>query len=281
MAGVVVIFDFDQTIIDCECDDWVVEEMGATQLFNQLLPTMPWNSLMDRIMAEFHSQGKTTEEIAECLKRIPLHPQIITAIKSAHAHGCDLRILSDANVFYIETIFKHHGLMEYFSEIHTNLSFVDEEGKLKIFPHHDFTSSPHGCSLCPPNMCKSIVMKQMQSSASVEGRRFIYIGDGSGDFCPSLKLGERDQVMPRKNFPLWELICKNSMLIKASVHEWSDGEGLERVLLHLINTISIEENNSSNYPQLISVDCKFGTIPNSIRENTFLITSQFPTAAKD
>ena len=36
---------------------------------------------------ELHSQGKTMGEIAECLKRAPLHPRIISAIKSAHASG--------------------------------------------------------------------------------------------------------------------------------------------------------------------------------------------------
>lgn len=46
MAGVVIVFDFDKTIIDCDSDNWVVDELGATDLFNQLLPTMPWNSLM-------------------------------------------------------------------------------------------------------------------------------------------------------------------------------------------------------------------------------------------
>lgn len=46
MAGVVVVFDFDKTIIDIDSDNWVVDELGATDLFNQLLPTMPWNSMM-------------------------------------------------------------------------------------------------------------------------------------------------------------------------------------------------------------------------------------------
>lgn len=46
MAGIVVVFDFDKTIIDVDSDNWVVDELGATDLFNQLLPTMPWNSLM-------------------------------------------------------------------------------------------------------------------------------------------------------------------------------------------------------------------------------------------
>lgn len=64
---------------------------------------------------------------------------------------CDLRIVSDANYFFIETILEHFGIRECFNEINTNPNFVDKEGRLRISPHHDF---PHGCKLCPPNMCK-------------------------------------------------------------------------------------------------------------------------------
>ncbi|XP_077217154.1 thiamine phosphate phosphatase-like protein [Tasmannia lanceolata] len=267
MAGIVVVFDFDKTIIDCDSDNWVVNELGATQLFNELLPTMPWNSLMDRMMKELHSMGKTIEEIAECLRRAPLHPQIIRSIKSAYALGCDLRIVSDANFFFIETILKHHGLFDYFSEINTNPTFVDEDGKLRIFPFHDFNSSPHGCNLnsCSLNICKGVVIERIQASVSAERKkRIIYLGDGKGDFCPALKLGEGDYVMPRKNFPLWDLICSCPPLsLKAEVHEWSNAEELETVLLHLIRTISTEENSTN---LLLSVDCEFETFPVSSHE---------------
>ena len=67
---------------------------------------------------------------------------------------CDLRILSDANQFFIEKILEHHGLLGCFSKIYTNPSFVDEEGRLRILPYYDSTLSPHGCSLCPSNLCK-------------------------------------------------------------------------------------------------------------------------------
>ncbi|KAJ4717924.1 Inorganic pyrophosphatase [Melia azedarach] len=261
MAGIVVIFDFDKTIIDCDSDNFVVDELGATDLFNQLLPTMPWNSLMDRMMKELHSQGKTVEDIKEVLKRIPIHPRIIPAIKSAHALGCELRILSDANLFFIETILEHLDIKNYFSEINTNPGYVDEqEGRVRIFPYHDFTNCSHGCNLCPPNMCKGLIIERIQASLAKEGdKTIIYLGDGSGDYCPSLKLEEGDYVMPRKNFPLWDLISRNPMLIKAEIHEWCDGEELEKVLLHLINKISMEESHN-NPSQLISADCKLQTI---------------------
>lgn len=233
-----VLFDFDHTMIEDNSDTWVVEEMGLTPLFNQLRRSLPWTSLMDRMMGELHSKGKTIEEIAACLRRVPMNPRVIAAIRKAHSlPGCDLRIISDANQFFIETILKHYGLFDCFSDIVTNPSTVEEEGRLRIFPHH---SSPHGCSLCPPNLCKGLVIEQIRASISEkEKTRMIYLGDGRGDFCPSLKLGEGDHVMPRKDFPLWKRIFDNRTLIKAKVYQWSNGEELERILIQLIDAGSI------------------------------------------
>uniref|UniRef100_A0A6M2EVV9 Uncharacterized protein n=1 Tax=Populus davidiana TaxID=266767 RepID=A0A6M2EVV9_9ROSI len=259
-GGIVVVFDFDKTIIDVDSDNWVIDELGFTDLFNQLLHTMPWNSLMDRMMKEIYSHGKTIEDIAEVLRRIPIHPQVISAIKAAHALGCELRIVSDANMFFIETILKHLGLQDYFSEINTNPGFVDEQERLRISPYHDFTQSSHCCSLCPPNMCKGLIIERIQASISKDGsKKIIYLGDGAGDYCPSLKLTEADYVMPRKNFPVWDLISENPLLVKAEIHEWINGEELERVLLQIIERISTEEI-TSNSAQLLSADCKLQTI---------------------
>ncbi|KAK9066188.1 hypothetical protein SSX86_013509 [Deinandra increscens subsp. villosa] len=260
MSGIVVIFDFDKTIIDIDSDNWVVDELGATDLFNQLLPTMPWNSLMDKMMEELHLQGKSIKDIEEVLKRVPIHPRVIPAIKAAYALGCDLRVLSDANMFYIETILKHLGIRECFSEVNTNPGFVDEEGKLRILPYHDFHTFSHGCNLCPPNMCKGKIIERIQ--ATIEKKNIIYLGDGAGDYCPSLKLTKEDYMMPRKDFPVWELICKNRGLLQAEVHEWVDGEDLERVLVQLITTTISMDEVVDNTNQLF--DYKFETIAHKV-----------------
>lgn len=246
MSGKVIIFDFDRTIIDDDSDRWVIVQMGLTPLFNQLRHTLPWNSLMNGMLEELHSNGKTVEDIVQCLKQVPLHPRIVAAIKSAHALGCDLKVLSDANQFYIETILKHHGVLGLFSEIITNPTFVDEQGRLRISPYSD-SENPHSCNLCPPNLCKGLVMEHIQASCSGKGKyMFIYLGDGNGDYCPTLKLGEGDHVMPRKNFPLSKLICDNPTVVKAEVHEWDDGEKLEAILLRIIEAeTSITTSSSS------------------------------------
>lgn len=245
MAGVAVVFDFDHTIIEDNSDTWVVEQMGLSDVFNKLRRTLPWTSLMDRMMMELHSQGKTVEDIGECLRHAVLDRRIAAAIKAAHEIGCDLKIVSDANEFFIEKILEHHGLLSCFSKIYTNPSYVDEEGRLGISPYHDSTLAPHGCPNCPSNMCKGQVLDLISTSyPKGETRRFIYLGDGGGDFCPTLKLHSCDYVMPRTGYPLLKLIHKDPALVKAEVHEWSTGEELERELLNIINTISIQEKES-------------------------------------
>lgn len=39
------------------------------------------------MMGELHSRGKTIDDIAEVLKRAPIHPRVISAIRAAHALG--------------------------------------------------------------------------------------------------------------------------------------------------------------------------------------------------
>ncbi|XP_021838790.1 thiamine phosphate phosphatase-like protein [Spinacia oleracea] len=241
-----VIFDFDRTIIDGDSDRWVVTQMGLTPLFDQLASTLPWNSLMNKMMEELHLRGKTIQDIGECLKQMPLHPKIISAIKSAHSMGCELWIVSDANQFFIKTILEQYQLFGFFKEIITNPTSVDNDGRLRIAPYHGFELCPHGCTLCPSNMCKGMILKHIQTSAGEIGIKStaIYIGDGGGDYCPSLKLGENDHVMPRKKFPLWKHIHGNPSLVKATVHDWSNGEELETTLLRLISAATIELRQS-------------------------------------
>lgn len=149
MAGVVVVFDFDKTIIDIDSDNWVVDGLGATDLFDRLLPTMPWNTLIDTVMGELHAQGRTLRDVADVLRAAPIDPHVVAAIRAAHSLGCDLRVLSDANRFFIETVLDHHGLRGCFSEIdHVTAELMYAAGhgaanlQWKIFRSGSFSFGP-------------------------------------------------------------------------------------------------------------------------------------------
>ncbi|CAJ1937133.1 unnamed protein product, partial [Sphenostylis stenocarpa] len=47
-----------------------------------------------------------------------------------------------------------------------------------------------------------------------------------------------DFVMPRKNYPLWNGIDSDPELVAAEVHDWSNGEEFESILLNLINKLA-------------------------------------------
>ncbi|NP_001183910.1 Inorganic pyrophosphatase 2 [Zea mays] len=244
-----VVFDFDKTIVDCDSDNWVVDALGATRRFDELLRHLPWNHAIDAMMGELHSEGKTAEDIRGSLRRAPLSPHVVAAIKTAYALGCELRILSDANAFFVDTILAHHGLADYFSGTDTNPAHVDAAGRLRIRPYHEFGAAAHGhgCALptCPPNMCKGKVMERIllqeeaaaaAAAASAKSRRrraVVYLGDGRGDYCPSLKLRGGDYVMPRAGHPLCDLIAASPPA--AAVRGWAGFEDLARVLLGIVD----------------------------------------------
>ncbi|PHU01009.1 hypothetical protein BC332_30796 [Capsicum chinense] len=126
MAEIVVVFDFDKTIIDLDSDNWVVDEFCATDIFNELVPTMSRNNVMDTMIKEIHARGKTM-------------------------------IVSDAKLVFVETILKHSGIRDFFLEINTNPSYIDDEGKLRIRPYNNFDHK--GNNPCPPNMCKGLIIE--------------------------------------------------------------------------------------------------------------------------
>lgn len=53
---------------------------------------------------------------------------------------------------------------------------------------------------------QGLVLEEIMVSFASEGKkkRFIYLGDGVGDFYPATKL-EKDLLMPKKNFPFRDL----------------------------------------------------------------------------
>jgi len=263
--GIVVVFDFDKTIIDVDSDNWVVDSLGLTEEFERLLPTMPWNTLMDTMMGELHARGRTLADVAAALRAAPIDPRVPAAIRAAAALGCDLRVLSDANAFFIETILEHHGLRGCFTEVNTNPSRVDAAagGRLRIEPYHDFIrGAPHGCGVgtCPPNMCKGQVLDRiLRDAAAPAGRRprVIYLGDGRGDYCPALRLAREDFVMPRRGYPVWDLICEDPARVQAEVHPWADGAEMEATLLGLVRRALVEDAAA-----LLPLDCKLeSTMP--------------------
>jgi Putative Phosphatase len=90
-----------------------------------------------------------------------------------------------------------------------------------------------------------VIEKIRNSLSEKETTRFIYVGDGKGDYCPSLKLRKEDILMPRKDYPLWKHIHGNINAIEAEIHGWTSHSELKQLLLR---QLTIESDSSSVDP---------------------------------
>lgn len=98
--------------------------------------------------------------------------------------------------------------------------------------------------------------------------KFIYLGDGNGDHCPSTKLREIDYCMPRKNYPLWGVIQGNPKLINANINGWTHGGDLEHVLLSIIHDLisNNKKDKVGGQKSLAMADFKLKNMPRPSHE---------------
>ncbi len=73
--------------------------------------------------------------------------------------------------------------------------------RLVIAPLHPSHLPPHGCPLCPANLCKGAELRRLREESVAVGlpyKRIVYCGDGANDLCPALALGEQDVLLARR-----------------------------------------------------------------------------------
>jgi hypothetical protein len=133
-----------------------------------------------------------------------------SAIIQLHSSGVDLRILSDANTFFISSFLKSQGISHCFSRVVSNPA-TWTSGVLRVQPYTPWGQSPACGFSCPENLCKvtatalqmaprvvcvcvsapTFFAKASGTQGSVvsewmkerDWARVCYVGDGSGDIC--------------------------------------------------------------------------------------------------
>ena len=192
-------------------------------------------------------------------------------LRAAAAGGAEVRILSDANDLFIAAMLQAAGLgpeAGVVSGVVTNRAkFVSASSsscssstsprhstassaspppmppsRLVVEPRHDASRlGPHGCGLCPTNLCKGLELRKLvgegggggsererwdspaaaarrragiavssssssTSSSSRRRRSVIYAGDGENDLCPALCLKGGDSLLVRRGRGLERLL---------------------------------------------------------------------------
>ncbi|KAF8638061.1 hypothetical protein AX16_010693 [Volvariella volvacea WC 439] len=124
---------------------------------------------------------------------------MVRAVNALKAKGeTTFFCLSNANSVFISTILEARSLQHIFETIVTNPAEWKEDGLLEVKRRIDPSGPQHSCKIgCSPNMCKGEELDAYLERKGHAYDRIVYIGDGSNDFCPALRLRSQDMVIAR------------------------------------------------------------------------------------
>ncbi|EKX53136.1 hypothetical protein GUITHDRAFT_150535 [Guillardia theta CCMP2712] len=197
-----VVFDFDWTMIECNSDTEVVFKFCADKEISkkrlqEAAATRSWTRGMDEELKAISELDVKSKDIQDFLATIPIEAELLRFVEEAAQAGIDLRVLSDANSFFIEGVLQSKGLLGCFSRIVTNPVTLQGE-RIVVSPFHQ-DEHPEGSS-SPPNLCKGRVMKDWISER--EWHSVVYCGDGEGDYEGVNALPKEGTALVRKDWGL-------------------------------------------------------------------------------
>ncbi|KAH8828568.1 phosphatase phospho-type [Flagelloscypha sp. PMI_526] len=189
-----------------------------------------WTDLIAQSLEMLHKRGVPPSEIQRALRIMPFHPAMVRAsnkAKSSREH--DVPCLSNANSVFISTILEDKKLTELFTEVITNPAEFEDSGLLKLRRRVDPDGPQHKCTVgCSPNMCKGDELDAFLSRHGAQFDKVIYVGDGSNDFCPVLRLRSEDLVLCRQSFGLQKRI-NNEGGLKCQAQYWEGAWEVEEI----------------------------------------------------
>ncbi|ETW80594.1 hypothetical protein HETIRDRAFT_418592 [Heterobasidion irregulare TC 32-1] len=241
-----IVFDFDWSLADQDTDRWIFEVLAPDirRKMKTLKEEIQWTDLIAQSLRELHERGGTREDIEGALKIMPFHPAMVRgvkAVKAASKPATTFFCLSNANSVFITTILQSKGLQDLFTEIVTNPAEWDPSGLLKLRRRVDPAGPQHSCKVgCSPNMCKGDELEAFLARHRPDFDRIIYVGDGSNDFCPILRLRSQDMILCRQYRGLEKRIAKEGEKegLKCQVRYWAGAWEVEEIFKQLPNVIA-------------------------------------------
>ena len=198
---------------------------------------------MREIFRHLHENNVSPKQILECMSEIKFSPGMIDLLTNLDKTKTEVIIISDSNSIFIDHILDVNGMKDHVSKVFTNPAQFNDLGRLELEMYH-FQES---CSLSTVNLCKGHILESFieeRANQNLQFSHIVYVGDGHNDFCPSLRLSEKDFVFPRKGFSLMKYIEKmeaeKGFKIKANIHAWDSGHDIMKVLSSNIPLLSAE-----------------------------------------
>ena len=232
-----VIFDFDQTIIDLDSEFSMVEKY-APDLYKEkngdLYVKDHWIEFNNYIYTRIIQNGFTYEDVKKHFQSLNLSPKMEELLNYLRENKSKFEtiIVTGNNEQVVDLVLSSHGIKDCFDYILCNKSILDEKNIFKIWAVNE---KYENCEDDKPFLCKSLFFEDFIKDKKNCFDRIFYIGDGKNDFCLSKKLGKNDIVFPRFNYSLYKILFdkngKNE--VKAKIIPWKNGKDILDVLQKL------------------------------------------------
>ena len=229
-----VIFDFDQTIIDLDSEFSLVEKY-AKDLYKEkngdLYVKDHWIEFNNYIYTRIIENGYKYEDVKNHFQNLRLSPNmdILLNFLNQNKHKYETIIITGNNEQVVDIVLSSHDIKGCFDHILCNKSILDEKNIFKIWAINE---KYEHCEDDKPFLCKSLFFEDFIKDKKDCYDKIFYIGDGRNDFCLSKKLGKNDFVFPRMNYTLYKILFDKDgkKYIKAEIIPWKNGKEICEVL---------------------------------------------------
>ena len=227
-----VVFDFDHTIIDAYSDihvnklfpsdeERLIAEKNRSQ-FNC------WTDRMQETFRQLHQCHIKENDYIQNMQEIPLTNGFSHLIEYLYSlPNSYLIVVSDSNLVFINTILKHYHLDHAFKDIFTNPAYFNKDDQCLIIEQY----GQQTCQTCPSNMCKREIIENYLRKKFSEEVSVLFIGDGHNDICPANSLKKGDLVCARTGYRMAKVLKQQEELgekqLQADFFEWNDGKEIE------------------------------------------------------
>lgn len=228
-----VAFDFDHTVVDNNTDI-VVRDLLKSNIPDevaQLYKKSGWILYMQEIFYLLHKDNRTKSQIKDAIEGISEVAGMKTLFKELNDAGSvDIIIISDSNSVFIKVWCDYNDVSKYIKHIYTNRAHFNDDNVLMIEPFHHQTD----CRLSSDNLCKGKVLedfvRNQYNECNVIYDRIFYIGDGSNDICPVLRLSAHDFGYARLGYRMHKKLDEKNIRSDAKLQIWTDGRDLKQLI---------------------------------------------------
>ncbi|XP_058912945.1 pyridoxal phosphate phosphatase PHOSPHO2-like [Kogia breviceps] len=210
---ILLVFDFDNIIIDDNSDTWIVQCAPEKEVPIELQDSYEkglWTEFMGRVFKYLGDEGVREDEMKRAMVSMPFTPGVVELLNFIRKYKdkFDWIIISDSNSVFIDRVLEATNFHDVFDKVFTNPAAFYGNGRLTVENYH-----AHSCTRCPQSRCKNVVLVEFvgkQLQRGVNYTLIVYIGDGRNNVCPVTFLKKNDVAMPQKGYTLQKTLSKMS-----------------------------------------------------------------------